>query len=166
MKFGHFSVSVLLLSNLALTDTSAFHCRLGSQRDSTPPSMWLRRLIKSTAFRNIPLVLESARSRGQRVSNSLCNINQSLRWFLSPGYLVGQDFYSFFKDRGEFLRRRASMDAVQGWCHPEWMFAYRSLSHNECYQAAATRQVSPVGFIGGLAEWPQVEEAILYPRQG
>lgn len=30
--------AVLLLSNLALTDTSAFHCRLGSQRDSTPPT--------------------------------------------------------------------------------------------------------------------------------
>lgn len=30
--------SVLLLSNLALTDTSAVHCRLGSQWDSNPPT--------------------------------------------------------------------------------------------------------------------------------
>lgn len=32
VKLGGFYV--LLLSNLILTDTSAFHCRLGSQRDS------------------------------------------------------------------------------------------------------------------------------------
>lgn len=78
----------------------------------------------------------------------------------------GRIFMAFFKGGGEFLRRRASTDAAQRWCPPEWMFADRSLSNNECYQAAARRQVSPVGFMRGLAGWPQAGEAIPHLRQG
>lgn len=78
MKIWMLLSSVLLLSNLTLTDTSVFHCRLGSQGDSQPPCTWLRRLISCTALGNIPLVLESAGSGGQRVPNSLYNIIQSL----------------------------------------------------------------------------------------
>lgn len=67
--------------------------------------------------------------------------------------LLGISFMAF-KSRGEVSGMELP-HVVWRWCRPKWIFAYRSLSNNGCYQAGAGRQVSLLEFMRGLVGWPQ-----------